>query len=121
VAASSARSPDPGAFFDVDVLAPSGINVVGLDFNHLGTATFVHTDVHITPTDRSKTAATMSRTCRYRRRLAVDGSRPSARMKVREVLRMLKDDGWNIAGQRGSHRNGVVRIGSVERSRGASG
>jgi predicted RNA binding protein YcfA (HicA-like mRNA interferase family) len=25
-------------------------------------------------------------------------------MKVREVLRMLKDDGWNLARQRGSHR-----------------
>ena len=25
-------------------------------------------------------------------------------MKVREVLRMLKDDGWDLARQRGSHR-----------------
>jgi len=25
-------------------------------------------------------------------------------MKVREVLRMLKDDGWTLVRQRGSHR-----------------
>ncbi len=25
-------------------------------------------------------------------------------MKVREVLRMLKDDGWYLAAQRGSHQ-----------------
>lgn len=25
-------------------------------------------------------------------------------MKVREVLRLLKDDGWNLDRQRGSHR-----------------
>jgi hypothetical protein len=43
-------TPDPGAFFDVDVLAPAGILVTGLDFNHNGTATFVRCDVYITPT-----------------------------------------------------------------------